>query len=207
MGNFELKKIISGHHDSINALSFSHDGSLFASGGDDGLINIFQGHGSGRQIHRFQVKAPVTTLLWHTRFGHTILVGDASGDVHTLCLEVQSSANANATVSVTVNKCIRETTEESRVQQRNSLYHVFNRVHGPVHCIAQSGVFLAIGSGKVVQLVKQGTIGSFKSHLRLLADLNDEQLLGKQSPCSRTRLSSRNWKENYRNLWRVHSIS
>jgi len=112
MGNFELKRIISGHHDSINALSFSHDGSLFASGGDDGLINIFQGHGSGRRIHRFQVKAPVTTLLWHSRFGHTILAGDASGDVHTLCLEVQSSANA--TVSVTTNKCIRETTEESR---------------------------------------------------------------------------------------------
>jgi hypothetical protein len=28
--------------------------------------------------------------------------------------------------------------------------------------MAQSGVWLAIGSGKVVQLIKQGTIGSFK---------------------------------------------
>jgi WD40 repeat protein len=156
MGNFELKKIISTHQDSINALSFSHDGSLFASGGDDGLINVFQGHGSGRRIHQFQVKAPVTTLLWRSRFGHTILAGDASGDVHTLCLDVQSLANT--TVSVSTNKCA-ETAEAFRVQQRNSLYHVFNRVHGPVHCIAQSGVWLAIGSGKVVQLVKQGTIG------------------------------------------------
>jgi WD40 repeat protein len=103
MGNLELKKVISAHHDSINALSFSHDGSLFASAGDDGLINIFQGHGSGQRIRQFQVKAPVTTLLWHSRFAHTILAGDASGDVHTLCLDVQYSANA--TVSVSTDGC------------------------------------------------------------------------------------------------------
>lgn len=162
MVNFELKKVISGHHDSINTPSFSHDGSLFASGGDDGLINILEGHGSGQQIHRFQAKAPITTLLWRSRFGHTILAGDTSGDVHTLCLQVGVQSSANATVSVSTNKRVRETTELFRVQQRNSLYHVFNIVHGPVHCIAQSGVWLAIGSGKVVQLVKQGTIGLFK---------------------------------------------
>jgi hypothetical protein len=28
--------------------------------------------------------------------------------------------------------------------------------------MAQSGVWLAIGSGKVVQLIKQGTVGAFK---------------------------------------------
>src|SRR5216684_8569248 len=109
MGSFKLKKIISGHQDSINVLSFSHDGSLFASGGDNGLINVFQGHGSGRRIHQFQVKALVTTLLWHSCFGHTILAGDASGDMHTLCLDIQSLANA--TVSVSTNKCAREKTE------------------------------------------------------------------------------------------------
>src|ERR1700679_1731465 len=95
MANLELKKIISGHHDSINTLSFSHDGSLFASGGDDGLINIFQGHGSGQQIRQFQVKAPVTTLLWHSRFGYTILAGDASGDVHMLCLQNLSDVSVS----------------------------------------------------------------------------------------------------------------
>ena len=31
---------------------------------------------------------------------------------------------------------------------------------GPVHCIAENGIWLAIGSGKVVQLVKQATIGT-----------------------------------------------
>jgi WD40 repeat protein len=93
MGPYVLKKTINKHYDSINALAFSHDGSLFASGADDGLIIIFQGHGSGREIRRFQVKAPVTTLLWHSRFGHTVVAasGDASGDVHMLCLQNDSS--------------------------------------------------------------------------------------------------------------------
>ena len=91
MSPFVLKKTISKHYDSINTIAFSHDGSLFASGDDDGLVIIFQGHGSGREIRRFQVKAPVTTLLWHSRFGYTVVAGDASGDVHTLCLQNDSS--------------------------------------------------------------------------------------------------------------------
>jgi WD40 repeat protein len=93
MRPYVLKKTISKHYDSINTLAFSHDGSMFASGADDGLIIIFQGHGSGREIRRFQVKAPVTALLWRSRFGYTVVAGDASGDVHTLCL--QNSADVS----------------------------------------------------------------------------------------------------------------
>lgn len=98
MDHYVLKKTLSKHYDSINTLAFSHDGSLFASGSDDGLIIIFEGHGSGRELRRFQVKSPVTTLLWHSRFGYTVVAGDASGDVHTLCL--QNSAD------VSVSRCL-----------------------------------------------------------------------------------------------------
>jgi len=87
MNHYVLKKTLSKHYDSINTLAFSQDGSLFASGGDDGLVIIFQGHGSGQEIRRFQIKAPVTTLLWHSRFGYTVVAGDTSGDVHTLCIQ------------------------------------------------------------------------------------------------------------------------
>lgn len=87
LSSYKLMKTHSKHHDSINALAFSHDGSLFASGADDGHIIVFQGNGSGREVRRFQVKAPVATLLWRSRFGHTIVAGDTSGDVHTICLE------------------------------------------------------------------------------------------------------------------------
>jgi WD40 repeat protein len=97
MGQYLLKKTIQKHYDSINALAFSPDGSLFASAADDGLIIIFQGNGSGLEVRRFQVKAPVTTLLWRSRFGSTLVAGDTSGDVHTICL------NASTKVSVAYN--------------------------------------------------------------------------------------------------------
>jgi WD40 repeat protein len=86
MGRYILEKTLFKHHDSINTLAFSHDGSLFASGSDDGHIIIFKGNGSGREIRRFRANAPVTTLLWHSRFGYTIVAGDSCGDVHTICL-------------------------------------------------------------------------------------------------------------------------
>ena len=98
MGQYLLKKTIQKHYDSINALAFSHDGSLFASAADDGLIIIFQANGSGREVRRFQVKAPVTTLLWRSRFGNTLVAGDTSGDIHTICLD------ASTKVRVTYNR-------------------------------------------------------------------------------------------------------
>ena len=95
MRPYVLKKTISKHYDSINALAFSHDSSLFASSADDSLIIIFQGYGSGWEVRRFQVKAPVTTSLWHSRFGYTVVAGDASGDVHTLCLQNLSDVSVS----------------------------------------------------------------------------------------------------------------
>lgn len=91
MGQYKLQKTLIKHGDSVNTLAFSYNGSLFASGADDGLVIVFRGNGSGQELRRFQVKAPVMTLLWHSRFGFTIIAGDASGDVHTICLN--DSAN------------------------------------------------------------------------------------------------------------------
>ncbi|KAF8264021.1 hypothetical protein EI94DRAFT_1703551 [Lactarius quietus] len=50
---------------------------------------------------------------------------------------------------------------------QNSFYHTINSVPGPVHCTTQSGVWLAIGSGKVVQLIKQGTIATWERAMLL----------------------------------------
>ncbi|KAH9172233.1 WD40-repeat-containing domain protein [Lactarius sanguifluus] len=139
-----LQKSLVKHGDSVNALAFSY-GSLFASGADDGLVIVFRGNGSGQELCRFQLKAPVTILLWHSHFGYTIIAGDASGDVHTICLN--NSTNVMSTVFCS---------------QRNMHYHTINNVPGPVHSIVQSGTLLAISSGKVVQLVKQGTIATWE---------------------------------------------
>lgn len=141
MGQYKLQKTLVKHGDSVNAVAFSYDGSLFASGADDGLVIVFRGNGSGQELRRFQVKAPVTTLLWHSRFGFTIIAGDASGDVHTICL--------------------------NDIANRNVYYHTVNNVPGPVHSIVQSATLLAISSGKVVQLVKQGTIATWEVVARL----------------------------------------
>ena len=51
MHPYALKRIISKHDGSINRLAFSQDGPLFASGADDGLIVVFEGSGSGQEIH------------------------------------------------------------------------------------------------------------------------------------------------------------
>jgi WD40 repeat protein len=94
MNQYVLKKTICKHHDSINALAFFLDGSLFVSGANNGLIIIFWGDGSGKEVCRFQVKAPITALLWHSRFGYTVITGDTSGNMHTICL------GGSATVSI-----------------------------------------------------------------------------------------------------------
>lgn len=95
MPQYVLLKTLVKHSDSINALAFSHDGSLFASGADDGLIIVFKGNGHGEEVRRFQMKAPITALLWHSRFGYTIIAGDACGDVHTICLNNSTNVSAS----------------------------------------------------------------------------------------------------------------
>ena len=98
MVRYILEKTLVKHRDSINALAFSHDGRLFASGADDGLIIVFQGNGSGHsglEVRRFQAKAPVATLLWHTHFGYTIVAGDTCGDVHTISLGGSENVSAS----------------------------------------------------------------------------------------------------------------
>ncbi|KAH9057787.1 WD40-repeat-containing domain protein [Lactarius vividus] len=134
MGQYILQKTLVKHGDSVNTLTFSYNGSLFASGADDGLVIVFRGNRSGQELRCFQVKAPITTLHWHSRFGYTIITGDVSGDIHTICLN--DSTN------------------------RNTYYHTVNNIPGPVHSIVQCATLLAISSGRVVQLIKQGTIGA-----------------------------------------------
>jgi WD40 repeat protein len=95
MVQYVLQKTVVKHSDSINALAFTYDGSLFASGADDGVIIVFKGNGHGEEVRRFQMKAPITTLLWHSRFGHTVIAGDACGDVHTICLNNSVDVSAS----------------------------------------------------------------------------------------------------------------
>jgi WD40 repeat protein len=156
MVKYVLQKTLFKHSDSINVLAFTQDGSLFASGADDGLIIVFKGNGLGEEARRFQMKAPITALVWHSRFGYTIIAGDACGDVHTICLN--NSTNVSACRFCAYKPSSTDIDDHS---QRNAYYHTFNSVSGPVHSIVQCGTLLAISSGKAVEIIKQGTMGSF----------------------------------------------
>jgi hypothetical protein len=61
---------------------------------------------------------------------------------------------------------------------------------GPVYCVAENGIWLAIGSGKVVQLVKQVTIGAVSRLPGNYANPSNLQLLGKEPGFFQTPLSS-----------------
>ena len=75
--------------------------------------------------------------------------------------------------------------------QGNHYYHTVNNVSGPVHCIAQSDVWLAIGCGKAVQLVKQATIGGLFHIPASLEATAIHSYLGNQLPSSRPAQVSR----------------
>ncbi len=53
MVKYVLQKTLIKHSDSINALAFTHDGSLFMSKADDGLIIVFKGNGLGKKVYCF----------------------------------------------------------------------------------------------------------------------------------------------------------
>lgn len=68
------------HTDSINALAFSPDGRLLASGGDDGLLYVFV-PSDGRVVHKLRGDVPVTALEWDPREHAQLYVGFGDGRV------------------------------------------------------------------------------------------------------------------------------
>lgn len=71
------------HHDPINAVAISDDGQLFASGGDDCLLLIFDAK-SLRELKRFRVQSSVKAIAWHPGQPEFVTYGTASGTVSTL---------------------------------------------------------------------------------------------------------------------------
>ncbi|XP_024527759.1 angio-associated migratory cell protein isoform X1 [Selaginella moellendorffii] len=65
--------LLQGHTDSVTALAFSGDGLLLASGGADGVVNIWNPF-SGDLRHRLESPGEIEWIQWHPH-GHVILAG------------------------------------------------------------------------------------------------------------------------------------
>lgn len=77
----------------INAIDFSKDGCVLASGDDAGYIRFFDfplGKESSRH-HRLKVTTAVTSLLWHPN-KDAIFIGGARGNVTVMNFDVKVSA-------------------------------------------------------------------------------------------------------------------
>ncbi|KAF8208470.1 WD40-repeat-containing domain protein, partial [Mycena galopus ATCC 62051] len=117
------------HRDPINTIAISCDGKLFASGGDDGFLLIFNAK-SLRELKRFRVPSPVRAIVWHPAQPEFVTYGTASGVVSTL------AHNAGSYFPRT--------------------YTQFQRsMPGTVHCLAIrfDGQFLAVGFHDEVAIV------------------------------------------------------
>ncbi|KAJ8454224.1 hypothetical protein ONZ51_g13155 [Trametes cubensis] len=68
------------HTDSINALTFSPDGLLLASGGDDGLLYVFTTK-DARVVHKLRGNTPVTALQWNSQERDQLYAGFGDGRV------------------------------------------------------------------------------------------------------------------------------
>ncbi len=71
---------LEGHNQYISCLAFQHQGTLLASGGEDGLVALWQ-PSKGPASHALaKHAAPITQLAWSAE-DHRLAVGTAQGDV------------------------------------------------------------------------------------------------------------------------------
>ncbi|KAH9911735.1 WD40-repeat-containing domain protein [Epithele typhae] len=71
------------HADPINCLSFSHDGCLLASGGDDGKLVVWD-PAERKPKCRVIFENSVDILLWHPIYPGSLIVGLSNGDLQQL---------------------------------------------------------------------------------------------------------------------------
>ena len=147
IGQYHLEKVIPGHIDSVNVVSFSPDGRLFASG-EDGLLRIFTSDFE-KEIRRFQKTAPITALSWSERFYNTLLIGDMAGDVHIIRI---GDSEVSSYFCVETLKYVNPEAQKDDVVSLEKIGE--NEIVG----IAQRGSLLAIACGDVICVFRQSTI-------------------------------------------------
>jgi WD40 repeat protein len=93
----------------INAIGFSQDGHVLASGDDAGYIRFFD-FPLGKELRRVRVTSAVTSLLWNPNKPDVIFIGGARGNVTVMNLHVKVSAN-NDTIEFAINVYFEDQTQ------------------------------------------------------------------------------------------------
>lgn len=69
---------LKGYDNTINALAFSPNGEFLATGGEDGMIKIWNPQG-GESIANIQVKSPILCLEWDPKRQKRLFFGCQNG--------------------------------------------------------------------------------------------------------------------------------
>ncbi|KAJ7128169.1 WD40-repeat-containing domain protein [Mycena crocata] len=83
---FKREKILHGHGDTINAIAFSPDGKLLASGGDDARLVIHHVK-SWREQKKIESVAPIRAVVWYPNHPGFLAFGMRNGVITTLQLK------------------------------------------------------------------------------------------------------------------------
>ena len=83
---YSLQRKILGHTNSVLVISFSHDGHYCATGGEDGRLRIFSGDFKN-EVQQFTGASAITSVVWHDKYQHLMLVSNYNGDVHIIQLK------------------------------------------------------------------------------------------------------------------------
>ncbi|KAI0026819.1 WD40-repeat-containing domain protein [Vararia minispora EC-137] len=142
------------HIDSINCLAFNPNGSYFASGANDGTVCVFSTDKTS-ELRRYQSDFAIDAIVWDGRYERTLLVGDRSGDVHTIRIG------------------------SSEVDDRIWREHISG---GSIYAMAARGLLLAISCGNNVHLVRAGAPSSWTSQSVLIAPPTFPELVEPLSP-------------------------
>lgn len=145
---YEREITIVGLKESISALEFSPDGTVLASGCEDGSVTIFSTL-DWKPLRTFIDASPSTSLAWHPQIKGLLFCGFRSGDVHTLQTNRPQVRPMESLSLLNQNKNFSQ----------GSVKIWTDKSPGAVHCLSHdSGQnVLAVGSGKDVVLTNYST--------------------------------------------------
>lgn len=158
---YHLSSTLIDHSHSVNAMSFSPDGLMLATGGDDGLLLVYclsVTTNTWSLRFRFQAIGAITCIIWNPRFEAILVVGNRNGDIHVIRLSRVWNPWSAVWDSFFFGISFCALIFSLQAFRRSSIVWKLSR-RSSIQCLAvnRKGTIIAIGHGNSVSLMKQGT--------------------------------------------------